>query len=72
MRALVGGRGGVEVVGVRERRRAPATPRGVRAPVIAGPSGQRVSLWVVCLRSHLQYFSSSMRSRSLTLFFLVM
>ena len=32
----------------------------------------RVSLWAVCLRSHLQYFFISMRSRSLILFLTVM
>ena len=48
------------------RHRRPGRPTAV--PGIA----QRVSLWAVCVRSHLQYFLSSIRSRSLTLFLVVM
>ena len=38
----------------------------------AGASLSGVSLWTVCWRSHRQYFFISMRSRSFTLFFVVM
>ena len=37
-----------------------------------GSAGQRVSLCTVCLRSWLQYFFISRRSRSLTFDFIVM
>ena len=41
-------------------------------PVERAADDQRVSLWSGVRRSHLQYFFISMRSRSLTLFLVVM
>ena len=54
-----------------------ATSCGIAAPTFPRTSGlrvadYRVSLWTVWVRSHRQYFFISMRSRSFTLFFVVM